>query len=42
MESLLDILFYAVVVAIAWSLFNDQGGGKRGRSFALAPVRSSC
>jgi hypothetical protein len=34
MESVLDILFYAVVFAIAYFLLNDQGGGTRGRAFS--------
>ena len=33
MESLLDLLFYAALLAIADALLNDQGGGKRGRQW---------
>lgn len=37
MEILLDIAFYALVSAIAYSLLNDEpGGGKRSRAMAAA------
>ncbi len=35
---ILDVVFYAVVFAIAYCLLNDGSGGKRDRQMAMVPA----